>query len=201
MDVKVDDGLALATAIYLPDTASPAPAVLIRTPYGKEFWHNDGIFWASHGYCLVLQDCRGTACYFDEADDGEATVKWIQNQDWFDGRLGLHGMSYMGFTTWATASRCQEDLAAISVSYYSSDRTSAWYPGGSFGLDLALAWSAMQDSGQSESDPGREDALGPPLENLEGWPPLEASVPTCICRSSKQTKCIPERQCRSSGND
>ncbi len=172
VDVRVDDGLALATSIFRPETVGAVPAVLIRTPYGKEFWRNDGIFWASHGYCLVLQDCRGTASYFHEADDGETTVKWIQGQDWFDGRLGLQGMSYMGFTTWATASRCRDDVAAISVSYYSSDRTSAWYPGGSFGLDLALAWSAMQDSGQSESDPDRDDALGPPLDNLEGWPPL-----------------------------
>jgi putative CocE/NonD family hydrolase len=172
VDVFVDDGLALTTAIYRPDTVRPVPAVLIRTPYGKEFWRNDGIFWASHGYCVVLQDCRGTASYFDEADDGEATVKWIQSQDWFDGRLGLQGMSYMGFTAWATASRCRDDVAAISVSYYSSDRISAWYPGGSFGLDLALAWSAMQDGGKAESGADSGDALGPPLENLEAWPPL-----------------------------
>jgi putative CocE/NonD family hydrolase len=168
-DVSVDHGRALATSIYRPDTDHPVPAVLIRTPYGKEFWRNDGIFWASHGYCLVLQDCRGTASYFDEADDGEATVKWIQGQDWFDGRLGLQGMSYMGFTAWATASRCKDDVAAISVSYYSSDRVSSWYPGGSFGLDMALAWSAMQDSGHGESDSDRDDELGPPLANLEAY--------------------------------
>jgi putative CocE/NonD family hydrolase len=168
-DVPVDDSLALATSIYRPRADLAVPAVLIRTPYGKEFWRNDGIFWASHGYGLVLQDCRGKASYFEEADDGEATVKWIQSQDWFNGRLGLQGMSYMGFTAWATASRCRDDVAAISVSYYSSDRTSAWYPGGSFGLDLALAWSAMQDNGQTERDPDRDDAIGPPVATLGAY--------------------------------
>jgi uncharacterized protein len=169
MDVPVDDGLALATAIFRPESADSVPTVLIRTPYGKEFWRNDGIFWASHGYRVVLQDCRGPASYFDEADDGEATVRWIQGQDWFNGRLGLHGMSYMGFTAWATASRCKGDVDAISVSYYSSDRFSSWYPGGSFGLDMALAWSAMQDDGQAESEHDSDVTLGPPLASLEAY--------------------------------
>ncbi len=169
VDVTVDDGLALATAIYRPDTDRPVPAVLIRTPYGKEFWRNDGIFWASHGYGLVLQDCRGTASYFSEADDGEATVKWMQGQGWFDGRVGLHGMSYMGFTAWATASRCKDDVAAISVSYYSSDRVSSWYPGGSFGLDMALAWSAAQESNHGAIDADRVNELRPPLANLAAY--------------------------------
>jgi putative CocE/NonD family hydrolase len=168
-DVPVDFSLALATSVFRPETVGAVPAVLIRTPYGKEFWRNDGIFWASHGYSLVLQDCRGTASYFDEADDGEATVKWIQAQDWFDGRLGLQGMSYMGFTAWATASRCKDHVDAISVSYYSSDRTSSWYPGGSFGLDMALAWSAMQDDSHDDSEPGLDDALGPPVASLEAY--------------------------------
>ena len=92
VDVSVDESLALGTALYRPDAVGSFPTVLIRTPYGKEFWRNDGIFWASHGYRLVLQDCRGTSSYFDEADDGEAAVKWIQGQDRFDGRLGLQGM-------------------------------------------------------------------------------------------------------------
>jgi hypothetical protein len=169
VNVHVDVSLALATSLFRPETTGAVPAVLIRTPYGKEFWRNDGIFWASHGYCVVLQDCRGSASYFDEAHDGEATVKWIQGQDWFDGRLGLHGMSYMGFTAWATASGCRDDVDAISVSYYSSDRTSSWYPGGSFGLDMALAWSAMQDNNQAEGDPDPDVALGAPLASLEAY--------------------------------
>jgi putative CocE/NonD family hydrolase len=168
-DIAVSQSLSLATSIFLPETAASVPAVLIRTPYGKEFWRNDGIFWASHGFGLVLQDCRGAVSFFDEADDGEATVRWIQNQDWFDGALGLQGMSYMGFTAWATASRCRAEVNAISVSYYSSDRISSWYPGGSFSLDMALAWSAMQDSDNAASDPDRDAALGAPLVSFNAY--------------------------------
>lgn len=78
-------------------------------------------------------------------------------------------MSYMGFTAWATASRCKDDVAAISVSYYSSDRVSSWYPGGSFGLDVALAWSARQDSAAGESEPDSGDSLGVPLARLDAY--------------------------------
>ena len=169
VEVPVGESLALATSVFRPETVGDVPTVLIRTPYGKEFWRNDGIFWASHGYAVVLQDCRGTASFFDEADDGEATVKWTQSQDWFDGRLGLQGMSYMGFTAWATASRCRADVAAISVSYYSSDRTSSWYPGGSFGLDLALAWSAMQDGDHDVSESEADVTLGAPIASLDAY--------------------------------
>ena len=62
-------------------------------------------------------------------------------------------MSYLGFTAWATASRCRDDVDAISRPYYSSDRVSSWYPGGSIGLEVALAWSAMQDRDPDENDP------------------------------------------------
>jgi putative CocE/NonD family hydrolase len=168
VDVQVDDTLALSTAVYRPDMAGPVPVVLVRTAYMKELFRTEGTFWASHGYALVIQDTRGPASYFDEANDGEATVKWVQAQEWFNGHLGLHGASYLGFTAWATASRCRDDVDAISVSYYSSDRISSWYPGGSLGLDVALAWSAMQDRDPEEcgADPV---AHGPALAGLEAY--------------------------------
>jgi putative CocE/NonD family hydrolase len=167
VNIPVDSDLTLSTSIYRPEMDQPVPAVLIRTAYSKELFPTEGIFWASHGYCLVIQDTRGPSSYFDEANDGEATVKWIQEQEWFNGHLGLHGMSYLGFTAWATASRCGDDVDAISVSYFSSDRISSWYPGGSIGLEVALAWSAMQDRDPDENEVNPE-ALGPKAE-LEAY--------------------------------
>jgi putative CocE/NonD family hydrolase len=168
VEVLVDHNLALPTSVYQPEIDGPVPTVLIRTAYAKELLLTEGTFWASHGYCLVLQDTRGPASYFDEANDGEATVKWIQDQDWFNGHLGLYGMSYLGFTAWATASRCKSVIDAISVSYFSSDRVSSWYPGGSIGLDVALAWSAMQDRRSDENDVDA-DKLEPPVAALEAY--------------------------------
>jgi uncharacterized protein len=167
VSVPVEGDLSLSTSIYRPDTNGTVSAILVRTAYAKELFRTEGTFWASHGYCLVVQDTRGPSSYFDEANDGEATVKWIQGQDWFNGHLGLHGMSYLGFTAWATASRCRDDVDAISVSYFSSDRISSWYPGGSIGLEVALAWSAMQDSDKDESD--AEPNLSGPVAGLDAY--------------------------------
>jgi hypothetical protein len=171
VDIPVEEDLALSTAIYRPETNKAVPAILVRSAYAKALLRTEGTFWASHGYGLVVQDTRGPASYFYEAADGEATVKWIQSQDWFNGRLGLHGISYLGFTAWATASRCRNEVDAISVAYFSSDRTSSWYPGGSLGLDVALEWSVNQH--KDESDPAAE---GISLEAYMHLPLIEADV-------------------------
>ncbi len=165
VDLPVEDGLALSSSIFRPEGDNPVPVILVRTAYAKELLPTEGAFWASHGYGLIIQDTRGPASYFEEAKDGEATVRWIQAQDWFNGRLGLHGPSYLGYTAWATATRCKSDVGAISVSYMSSDRISSWYPGGSIGLDVALAWSAMQDRDQSQGDA----TMGSPLATLDAY--------------------------------
>ena len=143
-EITTRDGITLATDVFHPDGEERGPVILMRTPYGRAIWHSDGVYWASHGYRFVLQDCRGTSSYFAEADDGADTVAWIERAPWFDGSLFLHGASYLGFAAWATASNRPASLRAMSVQIYSADRVSSWYPGGTFGLDVALPWAAGQ---------------------------------------------------------
>src|SRR5947209_13973405 len=57
------DGISLGADVYLPDGGLPAPAIIIREPYGKR---TDGMgfdvvgrFFASKGYACVVQDVRG----------------------------------------------------------------------------------------------------------------------------------------------
>ncbi len=59
--VTMRDGIRLATDLYLPPVR-PAPAIAVRTPYGRE---NEKIrdalcSFARHGYVVISQDCRGT---------------------------------------------------------------------------------------------------------------------------------------------
>jgi putative CocE/NonD family hydrolase len=143
-EITTRDGISLVTDVFHPDGEERSPVILMRTPYGRGIWHNDGIYWASHGYRLVLQDCRGTSSYFSEAADGADTVAWIERAPWFDGSLFLHGLSYLGFAAWATASNRPASLRAMSVQIYSADRVSSWYPGGTVGLDVALPWAVSQ---------------------------------------------------------
>lgn len=143
--VATGDGHFLGTTVYRPADLADAPTVLMRTPYGRDALHDEAVFWASHGYNAVLQDTRSTTSYFFEGDDGVTTTEWIESQTWFNGRLVLTGASYLGFTALAIASRRPEAISAMAIAVYSSDRVSAWYPGGALSQDLTMAWSAQQE--------------------------------------------------------
>lgn len=86
-DVPMRDGVALSTAVYLPQNG-PAPqtrfpVVLIRTCYGKPreiIMHP----FIHYGYALVIQDTRGReesggewSPIVNEMDDGKDTLDWI----------------------------------------------------------------------------------------------------------------------------
>lgn len=107
--VPMRDGTRLATDLYLPPK-HPAPAIAIRTPYGRANDRFVGAFlsFARRGYVVIAQDCRGTGesepesfdYYVHESEDGFDLVEWISRQSWFGGFLGACGSSYIGQTQW-----------------------------------------------------------------------------------------------------
>jgi hypothetical protein len=110
--VAMRDGVRLATDLYLPPEL-PAPAIAVRTPYGRGMDGYAGAFlsFARRGYVVISQDCRGTGgsepdgwdYYMYEPEDGYDLVEWVSQQDWFDGFLGSCGGSYVGQTQWHMA--------------------------------------------------------------------------------------------------
>jgi predicted acyl esterase len=110
--VAMPDGVRLATDVYLPPVA-PAPAIAIRTPYGRGADALVGAFlsFARRGYVVVSQDCRGTGdsepgqwdFYVYEPEDSHHFVDWVSRQSWFDGFLAGCGSSYLGSTQWLMA--------------------------------------------------------------------------------------------------
>lgn len=106
------DGVHLATDLYLPPCL-PAPAIAVRTPYGRgsEVYLGACLALARRGYAVIAQDCRGTGdsepdhwdYYLHEPEDGFDLVEWISRQEWFDGFLGSFGASYVGQTQWHMA--------------------------------------------------------------------------------------------------
>ena len=160
--VAMPDGVLLFTDVYHPVRAGDCPTIVTRCPYGRALFTPAARAYAERGYHVVLQDCRGTApskgepSVFAEAPDGRATGDWIARQPWFDGRLGADGGSYLGFTALAFASTRPPYLKALSLQVFGADRAAAWFPGGSFALDLALSWSqirvATRDGGLDMSD-------------------------------------------------
>lgn len=123
--VRMADGTVLRADIDTPadpatgkPAAGPFPVLLTQTPYGKDTagaLNSSAIgldtYFVQRGYIDVAVDVRGTgdsAGSFDMFDpqqvgDGVALVNWAAKLPHADGRVGLHGASYLGIDQLLTA--------------------------------------------------------------------------------------------------
>ncbi|MFG1921402.1 CocE/NonD family hydrolase [Cryptosporangium sp. NPDC048952] len=150
--VPMPDGVDLLADRYAPPGDEPAPVVLVRTPYGRDrqLAMLYGTPFARRGFQVVLQSVRGTfgsgglfEPFHHEKDDGLATLSWLRNQPWCDGRVAMMGSSYLGFTQWAVAPYAEPPLAALCPAITASEFTSSTYLGGGVGLRGAYEWGTM----------------------------------------------------------
>lgn len=122
--VRMRDGIRLATDTYVPAGDGAFPAILVRLPYDKNsrYVFMDVVARRANaaGYVLVVQDVRGkyrsegdALGPVNEAQDGYDTLSWITAQEWSDGRVGMFGDSYYGFTQYAAASTGHPALRAL----------------------------------------------------------------------------------------
>lgn len=120
-DVPMRDGIKLSTDVYLPKNAGqPVPAVLVRTPYGKEDGCEIYYRYVQRGYAVVIQDVRGRNASegewmpnWYEVEDGDDTLNWIASQDWCSKKIGMVGGSYLGYVQWAAAASGNPYLKAL----------------------------------------------------------------------------------------
>ena len=107
--LKLRDGIELLSRIWLPAGNGPWPALLMRQPYGKEIastiTYSHPSWWASKGYMVVIQDVRGMGSsggvfqgFSQEAKDSSETHEWVRSLKECNGKIGLYGFSYQGFT-------------------------------------------------------------------------------------------------------
>lgn len=156
--IKMPDGVTLLADLYRPrgekgatPTETKYPTVLVRTPYGRGLANN--LFtlpFAERGYNVLCQSTRGTGgsggefVYArHEKADGLATIEWIKEQGWFDGRLAMAGASYLGFVQWAVAAHAGPDLKALAPAITTSDFNHFRFQGGSATLETMLNWSTI----------------------------------------------------------
>jgi putative CocE/NonD family hydrolase len=151
VQVPMRDGVVLLADHYAPVTNLQRPTVLMRCPYGRgQAFAMLAMPFAERGYHVLLQSTRGTfgsggtfRPAVDEAADGQDTVAWLRTQDWFDGRLGTVGASYLAFAQWALALDPPPELKAMVVQISPHDLASAGYPNGVFELYNLLMWSDL----------------------------------------------------------
>ena len=144
--MPMDDGVTLMTDVYSPRAEGLYPTILMRLPYGRTGFGTVAECYAERGFHVVLQACRGTeksGGEFDplvnERSDGLATLRWIEAQDWYDGRLGLSGPSYLGYAQWAICDELPE-ISAMATKVTSAEFQSVVFPSGAFHLGLWLSW-------------------------------------------------------------
>ena len=120
-NVSMRDGVKLSTDVYLPGGVEGAvPAVLVRTPYGKENGCEAYYRYVQRGYAVVIQDVRGRNLSegewmpnVNEVEDGDDTLNWIADQSWSSQKIGMVGGSYLGFVQWAAAASGNPYLKAL----------------------------------------------------------------------------------------
>ena len=176
--VPMRDGARLATDVYLPGGDGPLSTVLTRLPYGKtEAWCNMpevAEYWTRKGYAAVVQDVRGkwgSEGVFEpnlnrhEIPDGYDTIEWISRQPWSNGRVGMWGQSYYGFTSYAGAVSGHPALKCIAPGNISLDRFSCTFRYGCLHLNTMGTWAiAMTD--QTYQDLSRLDYWHLPLADI-----------------------------------
>ncbi|HEU4390086.1 MAG TPA: CocE/NonD family hydrolase, partial [Blastocatellia bacterium] len=150
--VAMRDGVKLATSVYLPEGKGPWPAVLVRTPYGKGTQAAGNTAWTSHGYALVVQDCRGrfqsegeNRPFMNDHLDGYDTVEWVASQAWSNGKVGMFGASAMGITAnLAAMTRPPHLVANFVMVARSSIYSQSAFMGGVYRKELNDRWLKSQ---------------------------------------------------------
>ncbi len=137
--IPVSDGLQLSADLYLPqpqESGERFPAVLEMIPYRKDDWrHNTDFarmtYLAQRGYAGCRLDIRGTGSSpgiaedeysTAETQDGVDAVAWLAAQPWSNGKVGMWGISYGGFTAIQVAKTRPPALQAIVPMYATDDR-------------------------------------------------------------------------------
>jgi uncharacterized protein len=149
--IPMPDGVVLMTDHYAPRGKGPFPTILMRLPYGRKGFAAIAEIYAERGFHMLLQACRGTEKSGGEFDplineraDGLATLDWIKEQPWYDGRLGLTGPSYLGYAQWAICDALPP-VAAMATKVTTSNFRSVVFPSGAFHAGLWLSWLQVID--------------------------------------------------------
>jgi putative CocE/NonD family hydrolase len=140
IQIKTRDGVTLTAVLVRPKSAAkPLPTLLEFTIYDSQNYAKE---CAAHGYVGVVAYARGTHAsprrvvpYQHDGDDARTVIAWIAKQSWSDGRVGMYGDAYSGFTSWAAAKHPPPALKAIATSAASAP-----------GIDVPMGGNIFQNS-------------------------------------------------------
>jgi len=107
--IPMRDGITLSGTIVKPkNTPEKFPVLFVLTPYIADLNQTSADYFAKQGYVVITVDTRGrgnsggNAQPFTSQDgkDGFDVCKWITEQSWCNGKIGMYGGSYLGMVQW-----------------------------------------------------------------------------------------------------
>ena len=172
--IPARDGVRLHTKIFTSrNQAGPLPIILKRTPYGIDGSASTFNAYfkalADEGYIFVFQDIRGKfgsegtfvmqrppraagdTRSLDEGTDTYDSIDWLlKNVRNNNGRVGMLGVSYDGWTTIMAALEPHPALKAVSPQASPADMWLGddFHHNGAFRLSYGFEYAAMMESGK-----------------------------------------------------
>jgi putative CocE/NonD family hydrolase len=180
--VQMRDGVKLALDFYKPLNNGRLkkgryPTLLVRTPYNKDNYQKDGVWFSSKGYAVCIQDIRGRfqsegsfVKYGFSDVDGYDTIEWAAKQNWSTGKVGTFGGSFLAHVQVAAATQKPPHLRAMVLSQggYANAYLSGIRHGGAFEM-TSLCWLLTRslNSNDASQNPVIKKALE--MIPLEGY--------------------------------
>jgi putative CocE/NonD family hydrolase len=183
------DGTTLSGHVYLPEGPRPFATVLDYGPYfgnaraSTEAWQlEDGTLddtlgfqpFIDAGFAVALVSMRGTGrsggCFAlgTEVDrsDGHAVVEGLAREPWSNGKIGMYGVSYDGWSQWLTVAAAPPSLKAVAPISGVIDLWSLLGRRGAplfvAGASFAPVWTALTSVGSiQQGDPQRLGCTDP----------------------------------------
>jgi putative CocE/NonD family hydrolase len=175
--IPMRDGARLHTRIFVPSAPKPAlPVLLLRTPYGvedsAEALNTRYKELADDGYIFAFQDIRGKfgsegqfvmmrprrqtsdPKAVDEASDAWDSIAWLlQNTPSNNGRVGMLGNSYLGWTTVMASLDPHPALKAVAPMASPADMWLGddFHHNGAFRLSYGFEYAYMMESGKGSA--------------------------------------------------
>lgn len=144
--VRMRDGVELSTQLFLPEGKGPWPVIIVRDPYSFSQYVSCKVF-VQYDYACVYQEVRGRGPsqgtwypFTDERRDGLDTIAWVLEQPWQNGRLALHGGSYLGVVQWAVAGDLPPEVKTFVPVVAHGDVYELSYHNGVFNEGIAGVW-------------------------------------------------------------
>jgi putative CocE/NonD family hydrolase len=182
--IPMRDGVKLRGSVYRPKQDGRYPVILQTGPYDmdKNLDEMPALFrnLARRGYAVVAVDSRGRygsegtfRPFDDEIDNTLDAVAWVSSQPWSNGKVGLTGISYIGWTSYCGGIAAPPELVAImpsAINYGLENQHGVPYLGSMAGW---LIWAGRPGT-PATAVTRRIDWLHLPLDRIDD----EAGLPT-----------------------